>query len=70
MRKGERERERERGERKEAETCLPQWGKKRKRQKGKGGREESREKERALERLGVARASLNGTGYYLLYSQA
>lgn len=36
-RKREEERGREEGEGKEAETYLPQWGKKRKREKGKGG---------------------------------
>ena len=42
-----RERESEDGERKEAETCLPQWGKKREKdRRGKeGGREEGRERE-------------------------
>ena len=41
-RKREEERGREEGEGKEAETCFPQWGKKRKREKGKGGREKGR----------------------------
>ena len=39
----------EEGERKEAETCLPQWGIKRKRERGKGGKEEERESTRETE---------------------
>ena len=43
----------------------------RKRERGReGGKEGRSEERRALERLAGDRASLKGTGYHLLYSQA
>ena len=62
-----RNREREEGERKEAETCFPGGGES---EEEREGREGWKKRERALERLRVNEGSLKGTGYHLLYSQA